>query len=94
LLEFIKRFLILFFLLVVCLTQEWGIVWDLREMGSAKGKGVREGQAPQTRREISSHSQRGRRQHGTGRRRKDESGVMKRNQSAQSEHLLKDFLTM
>ncbi len=38
----------------MCLTQEWGVAWDLREMGSAQGKGVREGQAPQARREISS----------------------------------------
>ncbi len=38
----------------MCPTQEWGIAWNLREMGSAQGKGVREGQAPQTRREISS----------------------------------------
>jgi hypothetical protein len=30
------------------------MAWDLREMGSAQGKGVREGQAPQTGREISS----------------------------------------
>ncbi len=36
------------------LTQEWGVAWDLREMGLAQGKGAREGQAPQTRREISS----------------------------------------
>ncbi len=37
----------------VCLrpTQEWGVAWDLREMWSAQGKGVREGQAPHARRE-------------------------------------------
>ncbi len=33
------------------------------------------------------NSQQGRRQHGAGRRRKNGSGVMKRNQRAQSEHL-------
>jgi hypothetical protein len=38
----------------LCLTQEWSVAWDLREMGSAQGKGEREGQAPQTRREINS----------------------------------------
>jgi hypothetical protein len=94
LLEFIKQFLISFFLSIVCPTQEWGVAWDLREMGLAQGKGVRDGQAPQTRREISSHSQRERRQHGAGRRRKDKSGVMKRNQCEQSGHLQKGFLTI
>ncbi len=44
----------MFVWLLLCLTQEYGIAWDLREMGSAQGKGVREGQAPQTRSEISS----------------------------------------
>jgi hypothetical protein len=42
------------FSILLCSTQERGVAWDLREMGSAQGKGVREGQAPQTRREISS----------------------------------------
>jgi hypothetical protein len=37
----------------LCLTQEYG-TWTLREIGSAQGKGVRDEQAPQTRREISS----------------------------------------
>ncbi len=40
--------------MTMCPTQEWGVAWDLREMGSAQGKGAREGQAPQTGREISS----------------------------------------
>ncbi len=31
-----------------------GVAWDLREMGSAQGKGAREGRAPQTGSEISS----------------------------------------
>ncbi len=31
-----------------------GVAWDLREMGSDQGKGAREDQAPQTRKEISS----------------------------------------
>ncbi len=30
----------------MCPTCERGIAWDLREMGSAQGRGVREGQAP------------------------------------------------
>ncbi len=38
----------------MCPTYEWGVAWDLREMGSARGKGVREGQAPQAGRKISS----------------------------------------
>ncbi len=38
----------------MCPPYEWGVAWDLREMGSAQGKGVREGQAPQAGREISS----------------------------------------
>jgi hypothetical protein len=42
------------FLFCLCPKQEWHVAWDLREMGSAQGKGVREGQAPQARREISS----------------------------------------
>jgi hypothetical protein len=24
----------------LCPTQEWGVAWDLREIGSAQGKGV------------------------------------------------------
>ncbi len=31
-----------------------GVAWDLREMGSSQGKGVREGQGPQTRSKIGS----------------------------------------
>jgi hypothetical protein len=38
----------------VCPTEGYGAARDLREMGSAEGKGVREGQAPQTRSKISS----------------------------------------
>jgi hypothetical protein len=34
--------------------RERAVAWDLREMGSAWGKGVREGLAPQEAREISS----------------------------------------
>jgi hypothetical protein len=41
-------------LILVFPTQEWGIAWNLREMGSIQGKGVREGQAPQAGRKISS----------------------------------------
>jgi hypothetical protein len=56
-------------------------------MGSAQGKGVRKGQAPPTRSKISSlNSQQGRRQLRAGGRRKEESGVTKRTQRAQSEH--------
>jgi hypothetical protein len=54
-------------------------------MESAQGTGVREGQAPQTRREIS--SQPPKEATWSRRKRKEESGVMKRNQHAQSEHL-------
>jgi hypothetical protein len=43
----------LFLWLYMCLTWKWGVAWDLREMGSAQGKGVREGQSPQAGREIS-----------------------------------------
>ncbi len=39
---------------LVCPTGEKGFAWDLREMGSAQGKGAKEGRAPQTRSEISS----------------------------------------
>ncbi len=35
--------------LSLCLTWVRGIAWDLREMGSAWGRGVREGQAPKSR---------------------------------------------
>jgi hypothetical protein len=38
----------------MCPTRGKGIAWDLREMGSAQGKGAREGRAPQTENEISS----------------------------------------
>jgi hypothetical protein len=62
--------------------------------GVSSREGGEGGQTPQTRREISSQPQRGRRQHGEGRRRKDESGVMNRNQRAQSEHLQESFLAM
>jgi hypothetical protein len=71
-----------------------GIAWDLREMGSAQGKGVREGQAPQTKREISSQLPAKKEATWRRRKRKDESGVMKRNQRAQSEHPQEGFLTM
>ncbi len=38
----------------VCPTSERAVAWDLRKMGSAWGKGVREGLAPPEAREISS----------------------------------------
>jgi hypothetical protein len=38
----------------LCPTEEWGVAWDLREMGSSWGRGVREGPAPQEARKISS----------------------------------------
>jgi hypothetical protein len=38
----------------LCPTWERGIAWCLREMGSAWGRGVREGPAPHEAREISS----------------------------------------
>ncbi len=63
-----------------------GVGWDLREMGSAQGRGVREGQAPQGVEKISSQLLQGRWQHGEGRIRKDGSGVMKKDQRALSEH--------
>jgi hypothetical protein len=31
---------------VMCPTQEWGVAYNLREMGSAQGERVRQGQAP------------------------------------------------
>ncbi len=55
-------------------------------MGSAQGKGARESLAIQTRSEISSQTPARKRQHGAGRRRKEEPGVTKRTQRAQSEH--------
>ncbi len=60
-------------------------------MGSAQGKGVREGQPPQTTREISSQLPARKEVHEEGRRRKGESGVIMRNQHAQSEHLQEGF---
>ncbi len=38
----------------MCPKWERGVAWALREMGSARGRGVREGAAPQEAREISS----------------------------------------
>jgi hypothetical protein len=38
----------------LCPTLEHGVAWDLREMGSALGRGVREGPAPQKGGKISS----------------------------------------
>jgi hypothetical protein len=38
-------------------TEEWGIAWDLREMGSTWGGVMREGPAPQTESKISSEQQ-------------------------------------
>jgi hypothetical protein len=65
-------------------------------MASAQRKGVSEGQAPQGVGKISRavNSQQGRRQHGAGRSRKDESGMMKKSQRAQSEPLQEGFVTM
>jgi hypothetical protein len=55
------------------------------KMGPSWGRGVRgEGPAPQEARKIAVSAQRGRRQHGEGRRRKDKLGVMKEDQSKQS----------
>jgi hypothetical protein len=39
---------------LVCPTWEWGVAWDLREMRSAWGRGVREGPDHHEAREISS----------------------------------------
>ncbi len=38
----------------MCPTEEGGVAWDLREMGSTWGRGVREGPVPQEARKISS----------------------------------------
>ncbi len=38
----------------MCPTWEQAVAWELREMGSAWGKGAREGPAPQEAGEISS----------------------------------------
>jgi hypothetical protein len=40
--------------LYLCLKLERGVAWALREMGSAWGRGVSEGPAPQEARDISS----------------------------------------
>jgi hypothetical protein len=63
-------------------------------MGSAQRKGMREGQAPQTRKEIS--SQPPARKEATWSRRKKErrSGMTKRNQHAQSEHFQRIFINV
>jgi hypothetical protein len=61
-------------------------------MGSAQGRRVMEGHVPHGVWKISSQLQQGRRQHGAGRRRKDETGVMKKSQRAQSEHFQEGFL--
>jgi hypothetical protein len=64
-------------------TEERDVAWDLREMGSAWGRGVREGLAPQETRKISSQCPA--RTETTWRRRgKGESGMMKRDQCEQS----------
>jgi hypothetical protein len=78
----------------VCPTQAKGVAWDLREMGSAQGKGGREGQAPQTRSEISSQLPARKEPNGAGGRRKEESGMTKRTQHAQSEHAQKAFINV
>ncbi len=36
------------------MTEERGIAWDMREMGSTWGRGIREGLVPQEARKISS----------------------------------------
>jgi hypothetical protein len=72
-----------FFIIKFC------VAWDLREMGSAQWRGAREGRAPQPERKIS--SQLPTRKEATWRRRKDGSGMMKKGQCAQSEHLQESF---
>jgi hypothetical protein len=57
----------------LCPTWERGIAWDLREMGSAWGRGVREGLSPQKARKIS--SQRSVREEATWRRKRKEGQV-------------------
>jgi hypothetical protein len=57
----------------VCPTWKRGFAWDLREMGSACGKGVKGGLAPQKAGKIS--SQRSARKEPTWRRKKKEGGV-------------------
>jgi hypothetical protein len=64
--------------------MERGVAWNLRIMGCAGGRGLREGPAPQGTRKISSQCS-GWRQHGEGRRGMGESGVMKKDQREQSE---------
>ncbi len=66
-----------------------------------EGNGVSSGEAgeggqgpPRQGGRLAVNSQQGRRQHGAGGRKKDESGVTKRNQCAQSEHLQKTFFSM
>ncbi len=56
-----------------CPTQKRGVAWDLREMGSAWGRGVREGPAPQEVEKISSHHPA--RKEATGRMKKKEGRV-------------------
>jgi hypothetical protein len=60
--------------MLLCPTLERGVAWGLREMGSAWGRGVREGLAPQNAGEIS--SQRSARKEATSwRRKKKEEGI-------------------
>ncbi len=62
------------------------------ENGVSSGEGGEGGPGPPKKEgNKQSTPQRERRQHGAGGRRKDESGVTKRNQHAQSEHLQKAF---
>ncbi len=60
-------------------------------MGSAQGKGVREGQAPRVGREISSQLPARKEATWSKNKKKNGSDVMKRTQRAQSEHLQEGF---
>jgi hypothetical protein len=63
----------------LCLTWERAVAWDLREMGSAWGRGAREGLSPQEAGKISSQCSR------TRKTPLGKSGVMKKDQREQSE---------
>ncbi len=63
--------------------------------GVSSGEGGEEGPSPPDKKQdIAVNSQQGRRQYGAGGRRKEESGVMKRTQRAQSEHSQRTFINV
>ncbi len=69
-------------------TEEWGVAWDLREMGSTPGGENEGGPCPPDREQDKQG--RSQEQHGARGRGEEESGVTKRTHRAQSEHSFND----